>query len=458
MRRSLLCILLSALLLGGCATTQYTSAEKQLENNQFDEAIRSYLKLLDPHIRNGKRFIYYDREAVTGIGTVYWHMGKYETSARILGTVVDKEPDFGKALFYLGLSMEGLGREDDAIDVYRRYYNLRSYDSFRQVLVGRMDWLVKKKIAYEIEQTFLNESSLNLTDSPEKSVAVLYFLSMSEDLQWKPLSKGLAEMIITDLTLVEELDVIERLRLNKIMEELNLSVTGLVEDDTAPRLGKLLAARHLVKGSYMVMPDLTLDLNAGIYQAADVLVPQNADFNGTLAQLFRMEKELVLRILNYFNVTLTPSQRERILQIPTENMMAFMSYCRGLDAQDRGEMNKAREFFRQALEYDPDFLMARDNNMTADLWDATHNRNLARFNRDVVQLVKTRGRDEAELTLRPPVPLMSSRNRLRWLGAYQNAGFLPGSDARKALQEADFNGVQLLPKRPLDEPPTPPNR
>ncbi len=455
MRRSLLCILLSALLLGGCATTKYTPAEKQLENNQFDEAIRSYLKLLDPHIRNGKRFIFYDREAITGIGTVYWQMGKYETSARIFRMVVDKEPQFGKGLFYLGLSMEGMGRENDAIDVYRRYYNLRPYDPFRQVLVGRMDWLVKKKITHEIQQSLLNESSLNLTDSPEKSVAVLYFLSLSEDPQWEPLSKGLAEMIITDLSLVKELDVIERLRLNKIMEELNLSNSGLVQEETAPRLGKLLAARHLVKGSYLVMPDLTLDLNAGIYQAADVLVPQNADFNGNLAQLFRMEKELVLRILAYFNITLTPSLRERILQIPTENMMAFMSYCRGLDAQDRGELNKAREFFKQAVEYDPDFLMARDNNMTADMWDATHNRNLARLNRDVVQLVKTRGREEGELVYRPSLPLMSSRNRLQWLGAYQNAGFLPGRDARQSLQEADFNGVQLLPKRPLDEPPPP---
>ena len=458
MKRRLLGVLILSGMLWRCTTTQYSPAEKHLELKDYSEAIRAYLRLLDPHTRDGKRYIYYDREAVTGVGVVYWHMQRYETAEKILRMVVDKDPFFGKALFYLGASLEAMGREDEAIDVYRRYTAVPSSDPYSRVLLGRMDWVVKRKIAREVQLALQSEAQLNVADLPEKSIAVLYFLSLSEDPQWKPLQKGLAEIIITDLSQAEELKVIERLRVNRIMEELRLSTTGLMDENTTPRVGKLLGTRNMLKGSYMVMPDLRMTMDAGIYQTDKALLPTTSNFEGNLSRLFRMEKELVLRIFDYFDIELTPQQRERILKIPTENMMAFMSYCRGLDALDEGNFEKAQEYFDRALKLDVNFEIARDQSMSAQIWEATHNRNLIRVDHEVAQLIKTTPKGRAEMVYRPPPPLVSPWNRLQWMGAHQSAGFIPGNDARKSLQEAEINGVQLLPRDPLEPPPPPPNK
>jgi len=436
----------------GCAASKYRPADRYLEKKEYNEAIRAYLRLLDPHLRDGKRYIYYDREAVTGIGIVYWHMRRYQTAVKIFRMVVDKDPSFGKALFYLGLSFEGMGRDDEAIQVYRKYFIIPSYNPYRQVLRGRMDWLVRSKISREIQFALQNEAQLNIADLPEKSVAVLYFLSLSEDSQWEPLQKGLAEMIITDLSQIDEIKIVERLRLNQLMEELRLSTTGFMDEKTAPRMGKLLGARTLVKGSYMVMPDLKMTLDASIYEADKSFLPTASNFEGNLSRFFRMEKELVLRILDYYGIELTLQQRERILQIPTENMMAFMNYCGGLDAADRGDFGEAMRYFQRAVELDADFQLAKDQLMSPKLWEATHGQNLVRVQYEVTQLIKTTPKGEVQMVIAPP-DLVSTWNRLQWMGVHQNAGFIPGNDTRESFQEAE-EGSSLVPKR-LGEPPKP---
>ncbi len=454
MRAKILGVCMFVLLMGGCTTSRLGKAEKLLEQKEYVQAIRTYLRMLDPHLRDGKRYIYYDREVIVGISNVYWNMQRYEMAIKILNMVVEKEPTYGKALFHLGLCYEGLGMEEDAIDVYHRYPYLSASDPYRQVLRGRLDWNIRRKVAREIQYALQNESQLDIDYFPENSVAVLYFLSVSDDPQWIPLQKGLAEMIITDLSQVEELTVIERLRLSKLMEELRLSASGLIEEDTAPRLGKLMGARYMVKGSYMVMEDLRMTLDTGIYESDKIYLPTSANFEGNLTRLFQIEKEIVLRILDYFGIELTPLQRERILRIPTQDMVAFISYCRGLDALDRDNFKLAREFFMEAVRLDNNFEMAKDYLMTDQVWNATHSQNLVRVYREVAQIIEEAPQGQAEVVYTPPEALVSTWYRLQWMGRYQNAGFLPGGETRKSFQEAEFYGAPVLPRR-IGEPPAP---
>lgn len=455
MRLKLFGIFLAILIIGGCGTTKYRTAEKHLERREYDSAIRSYLKLLDPHVRDGKRYIYYDKEAITGIGLVYWHMQRFETGAKILNMVVQKEPSYGRAVFHLGMCYEGAGLEDEAIQVYKKYPIVPPSDPYRKILIGRLDWAVRRKITREIQHALLNESQLDVASIPEKSVAVLYFLSLSEDPQWLPLQKGLAEMIVTDLSQIEDLKVIERIRLTKLMEELRLGPSGVIEETNAPRMGKLMGARNLVKGSYMVMPDLKMSMDAGIFEPERIFLPSTVNFEGSLARLFRMEKELVLRILDYFEIELTPRQRERILRIPTENMMAFMNYCQGLDALDQDNFRAAQEYFHQASLMDGGFQEAKDLVMPANLWEATHNRNLIRVHNDVAELIRNTPIGGAEIVYTPPQSLTSTWDRLQWMGIFQNTGFLPGNETREPFQEADLMGAPVLPQI-LGDPPSPP--
>jgi tetratricopeptide (TPR) repeat protein len=457
MRRILPAILLFIILIAGCSTNRYRTAEDHLKRREYNQAIRAYLQLLQPHKKGGKRYIYFDKEAVTGVGVVYWHMQNYRVSTKILHTVWEKDPSYGKALFYLGLSLEGLGREDQAIKAYKKYVSVLPADSYREVLVGRLDWLVRRQIAREIQLVLKSESQLNVNEFPERSIAVLSFLSLSEDPQWEPLRIGLAEMIITDLSQIEELTVIERLRLNMLMDEIRLSSSSLVDKKSAPRVGRLLGARYMIKGSYMVTPDLKMTLDADIFKIDEAFIPNTMDFEGNLSSLFKMEKELVLRILDYFKISLTAEDRKRILTIPTENMLAFMNYCWGLSAEDRGNYKKAREHYERALKYDANFQIARDRLIPEESWDATHNQNLVRVDQLVTKYVDEKNRWSDKMAARPDEALLTTRSRLQRMGGFQNLGFLPGNDTRESYFEAYTNGAPILPEV-LGEPPPPPSR
>jgi tetratricopeptide (TPR) repeat protein len=441
------------LFIGGCAVSRYGSAEGQLKRQEYVQALRSYLRALEPHAREGKRYIYYEREAVTGIGVVYWHMQRYETAVKILRLVTEKDPFYGKAYFYMGLSYEALGDDDNALESYRNYPIIEPIDPYRQVLAGRFDFLVKRKIAHDIEMALKNEATLDVNQYPEKSVAVYSFLSLSDDKEWEPLQKGLADLVITDLAQAKELKIVERMKLDQLVSEIGLSASGLTDPNNSFRLGKLVGARNLVKGSFLIMSDRKMTLDAGLYSVQNSGAPSSYSEDGNLSRLFQMEKGLVLRIIDSFGITLTPQQKEQILQIPTQNLDAFLNYCRGLDALDANNYKSAMVQFEEAYRLDPNFQKAKDWLILPDMWAATHSQNVNRVDRDVAYL--TRRNVTGKLPYERQPQFMSVTNRLQWMGARQNAGFLPGVESRKSFQEDELMGARILPDR-LGEPPRPP--
>jgi hypothetical protein len=262
-------------------------------------------------------------------------------------------------------------------------------------------------------------------------------------------------MLVTDLSQIEELKVVERLRLQFLMDELRLSPEGLTEEGTAPRLGKLLGTRNLIKGSFMVTPSMKLTLDAGVFAIGSLGPPVMNNFDGNLTRLFQMEKELVLRILDYFKIEISPEKREKLIQIPTQNLVAFLSYCNGLDAWDRGDFKAASSFFQEALRLDPQFQLARDYLVPSTVWESTHVNNLVRVDYEIAQTVRTG--PYAEEASPGILVEISPLIRLQTMGIHQNAGFLPGNDTRRSFEEADQKGAPVLPQI-LGVPPDPPSR
>jgi TolB-like protein len=442
-------------LLCGCAASRLDTAEGQLKRQEYVQALRSYLAALEPHSREGKRYIYYERETVTGIGVTYWHMGRFETAIKILKLVSDKDPGYGKAFFYTGLAHESLGDDAAALSDYANYRQIDPSDPFRQVMAGRFDFIVRRKIAHEIETAMQGEDKLTIRQAPERSVAILPFLSLSESQDWEPLQKGLTDIVINDLAQVKELSVVERLKVDQLVNDLGLTAASLTDSSKALKLGKLAGARYFVKGSFLVMPDLKMTLDTGLFPFENTANSATFNEDGNLSRLFQMEKQIVLKIIDYFGVTLTPQLKEQILEIPTQNLGAFLNYCRGIDALDANSYKTAYGYFLEAVRSDPGFQKARDWLIASDVWDATHAQNLNRVDRDVAFM--TRRGVWGRLQTQSQPDFLSTTNRLQWMGMRQNAGLLPGNDSRKSFQEVGIllNGWPTIFPRMLGAPPPP---
>src|SRR3954462_15487681 len=82
------------------------------------------------------------------------------------------------------------------------------------------------------------------------TVAILYFDYSGKDPEMGVLKKGLAQMLISDLSGMESVRLVERDRLEEVLAELKLGQTTKIDPQSAAKVGKLLGARYMVLGGY----------------------------------------------------------------------------------------------------------------------------------------------------------------------------------------------------------------
>ncbi len=115
--------------------------------------------------------------------------------------------------------------------------------------------------------SFLLFSLPAFAEPPTTTLAIMNFTNRSPSGEWQWLSKGLADMLITDLSNASELQVVERERMQKLFEEMTLSTTGLINDATAARFGKVAKVDKALFGSFLKQGD-RLEIEAHIIDVA----------------------------------------------------------------------------------------------------------------------------------------------------------------------------------------------
>jgi TolB-like protein len=191
------------------------------------------------------------------------------------------------------------------------------------------------------------------TVTGKNTLAILYFHNNTGRPDLDPVRKGLTMMLITDLSTLEGLQIVERTRLQALTEEMGLGTSGLVEPGTAPRVGKLLGAEWLMGGDIMSGKPVELRILSDLLDvpSSKSLGQQSAE--GGLSDLFRMEKDLLFDIIKSLKIKLTPEQQAALRKPCSTNNKALMSFFKGIDASDRGDYEGAAEQYEKALKNDP---------------------------------------------------------------------------------------------------------
>lgn len=97
-------------------------------------------------------------------------------------------------------------------------------------------------------------SSANQQADRRPTVAVMYFTNgaLTQHADFEPLTKGVAAVMIEELQSNDSIRVIEREYLQQILEEHKLTETKSVDPSTAVQIGKLLGARYMIFGGFLV--------------------------------------------------------------------------------------------------------------------------------------------------------------------------------------------------------------
>jgi Curli production assembly/transport component CsgG len=163
-------------------------------------------------------------------------------------------------------------------------------------------------------------------------------------------------MITTDLSQVQALQVLERLRIQFLLTEMQLGQTGIVEADTAPRAGHLLGAENLIVGT---MEPGSVAVKTSVASTSKQDVVGAFSVSAQLEQFYVLEKEIVYNILKVLKVPFTSEEEAKFSKYHTQNLKAVIYFGQGLEALDTGQWKEAHDFFRQATQEDPKFDLAK---------------------------------------------------------------------------------------------------
>jgi tetratricopeptide (TPR) repeat protein len=356
-RFSCIPVIVFALAFSSCAPTAYEVTSGLLERGRNDEAIANARANLARN-PNDPLFLKY-----LGIGL--FNKKFYADAAAYFAQSFAVDPEDDQTVYYLASSYEACVEYDKAIQYYRRYREMTVFGEYRDIVDARVKILYRQEMQIEAKKALLEESHLDVANVPTNTLAVLYFENKGNMRNLDPLQKGIADMMITDFSKVHSVRVVERVRLQKLMEELNFGESDLVDERTAPRMGKLLGAFRLVKGTYFDLTSEKLRIDALVAQTKSGQIDGTTDISGDMKQFFRLEKELVFKILGELKISITNEEREAILEIATENFFAFLQYSQGIDYEDKGMYDQAVQSYSAAVQSDPNFSQARSSLSTA---------------------------------------------------------------------------------------------
>ncbi len=200
----------------------------------------------------------------------------------------------------------------------------------------------------------------------EKSIAVLPFINDSGDSSNVYIINGLMESVLNKLQKIKDLKVISRTSVEKYRNS----------SKSIPEIANQLGVRYIIEGSGQKIGDQIL-LNIQLIEANTDNHLWAEQYNRKVNDIFILQNEVATNIAKEIQVIITPEEEKRINKTPTDNLVAYDYFLKGLDQLYKGDydnLNKALINFKKAIEHDNNFARAyADVAITYYMLDAGQN-------------------------------------------------------------------------------------
>jgi len=197
----------------------------------------------------------------------------------------------------------------------------------------------------------------------EKSIAVLPFQSLSDEKENAYFADGIQDDILTNLSKIGDLKVISR-----------MSVMSYRGDAlrTAREIGKALGVGALLEGSVRRAGN-RVRVSVQLIDANNDEHIWAEDYDRNLTDVFAIQTDLAQKIASALQAKLSPTEKARLDNRPTQNPDAYLLFVRAHDYANRpddlrDDSLKAEELFEQAIKLDPKFALAFAGLSMAESW------------------------------------------------------------------------------------------
>jgi tetratricopeptide (TPR) repeat protein len=233
--------------------------------NRKKDAEAEYKKAVDKKVAEP----YQDAVRYNQLGRYYSTTRKNKDARELFAKAVEIDPYYVEGTTNKGLSLEKEGKWDEALKAYQQALAVDGKDRYAGVLAGRaqemldlqkdakrkerMDRLVK-----ELAERFRSRKDEKPPeDSWTSRPTILTFVDFEEK-GGLPEREGFTAVITSELTnrlnASGRVKVVERVLMERLLEELNIGSSELANPETALRLGKVLAAKLIGAGTLTYLP------------------------------------------------------------------------------------------------------------------------------------------------------------------------------------------------------------
>lgn len=196
------------------------------------------------------------------------------------------------------------------------------------------------------------------------TVAVMYFTNgaLANNADYAPLSKGLAEMLITELAGNTNIRVVERDRLQALLDEQNLGGSGRVEKETAAKIGKTLGALHMLMGSFVIDPKERMRMDIRAINTETSELEYAASVSGKADNMLELLAQLGTKLNAGLKLPAVQSGFQEGASVGAKGpnqLKSMMLLSRALEQQDRKNNAQAVALYKESLQANPDNARAK---------------------------------------------------------------------------------------------------
>ena len=173
---------------------------------------------------------------------------------------------------WLGADVVVIGRFTESYRIEARAVDVRKKELLSErTVTGRRSEMVARasELGGELSR------SLSKLYKTSRKIAVLYFENHTSE-RYDRFVRGLSDMLMTSLGEAEKLTIIERVQIDKAMENISLELSGPIDAKTAVEVGKWLGADAVVLGSFAKFGEAyRIDARLIDAETGELLVAQN---------------------------------------------------------------------------------------------------------------------------------------------------------------------------------------
>lgn len=175
------------------------------------------------------------------------------------------------------------------------------------------------------------------------------------------LRRGIAGMVMAEMARNPAVRLVDREQIQKLLDEQGLATAERVDAQTAARVGKLAGARYMVAGTFIdLYGDFRIDARIIDVETSEIIKVVRSDPKlSDRKQMYRIIQSVAERVMEGMQLPPLPAAAaaaSRARNVPTE---AMALYSRALLYQDRGNSEKAAEFYTAAIRAFPEYTEAQ---------------------------------------------------------------------------------------------------